>query len=176
MDILLTGGSGCGKSSLAEDILETMGGPRIYVATMIPYGEDGKMKVKRHREIRKNKNFMTIEKYVGINEIDIPKGSSVLLECICNLTANEMFEKNGAGDNAVSAVLDGVAHMKEMCDNLIVITNEVGSDGASYDKPVIEYIRAMGQINATLAESFPCVYEMCCGIPLALKGDLSWAL
>ena len=174
MDILLTGGSACGKSSIAEDILETLGTPHIYIATMIPYGEDGQAKVERHRRLRAGKGFKTVEKYVNISQIQIEEGSSVLLECICNLTANEMFDKEGSGQNAVEAVLNGVNHIREKAANLIVITNEVGNDGGQYDTDTLKYIENMGIINNKLTNSFPTVYELCCGIPLKIKGELPW--
>lgn len=174
MELLLTGGSACGKSSLAEKILQKADGDRFYIATMIPYGEDGKAKVERHIKLREGKNFKTIEKYLNINEIELPPDSSVLLECICNLTANEMFERDGAADDAISAVLDGVEHIRGHAKNTIVITNEVGNDGGIYDKPVLKYIRNMGVINSTLTERFSNVYEMCCGIPIKIKGELQW--
>ena len=39
MMILLTGGSGCGKSSFAERLCMEMPLPRYYIAAMKPYGE-----------------------------------------------------------------------------------------------------------------------------------------
>ena len=58
---LITGGSGSGKSGYAERQVQMAGpGRRIYIATMIPYGEDGRQRVERHRKLRWEKNF---EKY-----------------------------------------------------------------------------------------------------------------
>ena len=49
---LITGGSGSGKSAYAErQVMEAGEKKRIYVATMMPYGEEGKMRVKRHRDL-----------------------------------------------------------------------------------------------------------------------------
>ena len=45
MMILLTGGSGCGKSSFAERLCMEMPLPRYYIAAMKPYGEGGMEKV-----------------------------------------------------------------------------------------------------------------------------------
>lgn len=176
MDILFTGGSACGKSSLAEKILDSFEGRRIYIATMIPRGEDGRIKVERHKKMRLGKNFEVIEKYTGLKLLDIPENSSILLECICNLTANEMFEPEGSGRDAVSEVIDAVNAIKNKTSNLIVITNEVGNDGADYDESVLEYIKAMGEINYRLASEFPVICEMCCGIPLMIKGEMEWPL
>ena len=50
MMILLTGGSGCGKSSFAERLCMEMPLPRYYIAAMKPYGEGGMEKVERHRK------------------------------------------------------------------------------------------------------------------------------
>ena len=40
---LVTGGSGSGKSAYAEQqVLEAGDAPRYYIATMMPYGEEGR--------------------------------------------------------------------------------------------------------------------------------------
>ena len=40
MTTLITGGSKCGKSRLAERVLSGFDGRKIYLATMQPYGSD----------------------------------------------------------------------------------------------------------------------------------------
>lgn len=40
MMILITGGSKCGKSSVAEGLLNGFPGEKYYIAAMEPYGED----------------------------------------------------------------------------------------------------------------------------------------
>ena len=58
MTVLVIGGSGSGKSSFAEDVLEKFPESRkYYIATMQIYDEEGKKKVERHRRIRKEKGF-----------------------------------------------------------------------------------------------------------------------
>ena len=42
-------------------------------------------------QCEKQKNFITIEQYTDIDKIQIPVHSAVLLECMGNLCANEMF-------------------------------------------------------------------------------------
>ena len=56
-------------------------------------------------------------------------------------------------------------------DNLILVTNDVGSDGESYSESTLRYVDALGRLNQAFAAEFDTVYELVCGIPLLLKGD-----
>ena len=172
MKILLTGGSACGKSTFAEKLAAEFPPPRTYIATMIPYGDGSEEKVLRHQKQREGKGFNTLERYTDLLGVDLPAGGTVLLECLCNLTANELFEPNAAGADTVTAVLAGIEKLAQRTENIIVVTNDVSSDGASYDKSVMNYIRALGEINKKAADMFDCVCELVCGIPVVLKGEL----
>lgn len=62
MTVYIIGGSGSGKSEFAEKIAVSLNGERrVYIASMIPRGDEGKNKVIRHRTMRQNKGFITIE-------------------------------------------------------------------------------------------------------------------
>lgn len=172
MRILLTGGSACGKSTYAEALAMRFSLPRYYIATMRVFGEEGQKKVDQHRKMRENKNFITIECDRDIRRIRIPQNSKVLLECMCNLTANEMFDCYGNIIDVHDKILSDIEFLESQCQTLIVVTNDVGSDGVKYDKGTQEYIKTLGRLNIALAERFDCVYELVCGIPLVLKGSL----
>lgn len=167
--ILLTGGSACGKSSYAEKLCVELAGPRYYIAAMQPFGEGGAEKIARHRRLRAGKGFQTIERYTALAGLVLPERGCALLECICNLTANEMFDETGAMRDPCQAVLTGVDALRRQCENLIIVTNDVGSDNKDYDPGTREYIRALGRINAELAQQANEVYELVCGIPLRLR-------
>ena len=97
MFILITGGSGSGKSEFAEaQILRLSREKRIYLATMKCFDEESKKRIARHRKMRAEKQFETVEWYLNLKKADIPEGSSVLLECMSNLVANEMYDPEGA--------------------------------------------------------------------------------
>ena len=65
MRVLVTGGSGSGKSSFAEEIITGMSGDRlVYIATMIPYGYEGKLKLQNHIKIWAHKYFITFDIYL----------------------------------------------------------------------------------------------------------------
>ena len=70
---------------------------RVYIATMRVYDEESEKRVARHRAQRADKGFATLECPMDLAGAGIEPGSTVLLEDIPNLLANEMFEA-GAQD------------------------------------------------------------------------------
>jgi len=170
--ILLTGGSACGKSSYAESLCLRFPQPRWYIAAMRPYGDGSAEKIERHRELRRGKGFETIERYTDLAGLVLPEHGTVLLECICNLTANEMFDEQGNQTDPFDAVMSGVAALRRQSDTHVVVTNDVGSDNKDYDPGTRAYVRALGKINAALAQQADVVCELVCGIPIVLKGEL----
>ena len=170
MLILLTGGSACGKSSFAESLCQKLPAPRVYLAAMKPYGEAGRDKIEKHRRMRAGKGFRTIERYSDYVNLFLPSCQTVLLECICNLTANEMFDECGREKDPVEAGLRGIENLRAQCADLIVVTNEIGSDMEAYSESTKRYIAAIGKINRALAQKADAVYELVCGIPVLLKG------
>ncbi|MGX8703502.1 MAG: bifunctional adenosylcobinamide kinase/adenosylcobinamide-phosphate guanylyltransferase [bacterium] len=169
MMILLTGGSACGKSSYAEELCLTTPLPRYYLASMKPYGGEGLRKIEKHRALRAGKGFVTIERYTDYASLQLPERGTALLECICNLTANEMFDDLGNITDPFEKVLAGVKALKEQCDLLVIVTNDVGSDIRTFDESTTAYIQALGKINASLAAMADTVIEMVAGIPIVLK-------
>ena len=172
MLILLTGGSACGKSSYGETLAVQGPKPLYYIAAMEPYDEECLQKITRHRALRANKGFETVERYTGVDTLKLPEtGGTVLLECLCNLTANEMYIQPDAPVDPVQKVVAGVENLMGQTDTLIVITNDVGSDDEAYSEQTRAYIRALGEINARVAAMADRVYELVAGIPICLKGE-----
>ena len=59
---VVTGGSGSGKSEYAERLIsENASGPLIYVATMMVWDREGEERVRRHRSMRADRGFITVE-------------------------------------------------------------------------------------------------------------------
>ncbi|MDD7740560.1 MAG: bifunctional adenosylcobinamide kinase/adenosylcobinamide-phosphate guanylyltransferase [Fusicatenibacter sp.] len=168
---LITGGSGSGKSAFAEEqILKFGDGKRIYIATMHPYDQESFARIDRHRAMRSKKKFETIECYTNLKQIQIPPNANVLLECMSNLTANEIFEPSGAGfANAKEEILRGISTLMDCSENLVIVTNEIFSDGYTYDKETREYQEILGSINVQIAAWADCVTEVVYGIPLTIK-------
>ena len=171
MMTVVTGGSGSGKSAFAEDKIVSFGpAKRIYIATMHPYDEESHKRVARHQKMRAGKGFETVECYTGLKNLDFPENAVVLLECMSNLTANEMFDESGAGERTVEAVMEGICHLREKARHLVVVTNEIFSDGVEYDPETRKYQSYLGEVNCRMAEAADGFYEVVYGIPLVRKG------
>lgn len=179
MLILVTGGSASGKSEYAEQritMLHKQENALLYLATMQPYGEEGAARVEKHRKQRAQRHFDTLEWYQNLQEASIPEHSDILLECMSNLAANEMFREEISPERipvhiaeCETRILDGVAHLLNACDNLVIVTNEVFSDTLSYDAFTLAYIQLLGHINAALAQMADEVVEVVYGIPVVHK-------
>lgn len=171
MMVLVTGGSGSGKSAFAEDKILSFGaGKRIYIATMHPYDEESYKRVERHQKMRAGKGFETVECYTGLKEVEFPEDCTLLLECMSNLVANEMFEETGAGEKTVEAVMDGIRNLKKKVRHLVVVTNEIFSEAASYEGDTVRYQEYLGKINQEMGKIADEVVEVVYGIPIWQKG------
>lgn len=171
MITLVTGGSKCGKSHYAEAVLENFTGKKIYLATMQPYGDEAHAAIERHRKMRNGKGFETVEKYTGIDGVNIDSSCAVLLECMGNLLANEMFKGNDILDPADKIISD-IHRLSKKAAQLVIVTNNVACDGIDYAEGTAAYIRALGRINGGIAEFADNVIECVYGIPVVLKGAL----
>ena len=173
---LIIGGSGSGKSAYAENYMNSISEDRkkYYIATMQIYDEEGKRKVERHRMLRGGKGFSTIEQPIDIGKAaeKMEDGErTALLECISNLTANEMFleEIHGTEEAITEKIVGGIAVLNRELTHLVIVSNNVFEDGNVYDKTTMAYIRAMGRINQKLAEMADEVVEVVVGIPIVIK-------
>ena len=171
MLVVVTGGSGSGKSAFAEETVLSFGeARRIYIATMQAFDEESHRRIRRHRRMRAGKGFETVERYTALDELVLPKGSVVLLECMSNLAANEMFEEKGAGEKTVEAVLEGIKKLSSQVRHLVIVTNEIFSEAASYEGDTIRYQEYLGIINQNIGKMADEVVEVVYGIPIWHKG------
>jgi adenosylcobinamide kinase/adenosylcobinamide-phosphate guanylyltransferase len=170
MMTVVTGGSGSGKSAFAEDKIVSFGpAKRIYIATMHPYDEESHKRVARHRKMRAGKGFETVECYTGLKNLDFPENAVVLLECMSNLVANEMYDPSGAGENAEESILAGIHKLQKVSDDLVVVTNEVFSDSMTDNPEMEEYLKLLGKLNLRMGERADLVTEVVYGIPVERK-------
>ena len=176
MMILITGGSGSGKSEYAENRIVELAEDcdRYYIATMQVYDEEGQKRIARHRQMRSGKGFATIEQQTDIEKSiekmqeSSPDRRAALLECMSNLVANEMFADGKITDKkaVVGKSIAGMERLKESVAHLVIVSNNVFEDGILYDQTTMDYIEAIGQINGQLARMADEVVEVVAGIPV----------
>lgn len=186
MITLVYGGSSSGKSRFAEDLMwKSDFENRYYLATM-KKSDDTKERIRRHRSLREGKGFVTLEYDVDIpnavfemekmeksgeKRLNSPKQQRILLlECMSNLVANEMF-RDGVmhrADDCAEKILADIKELSKQVDSLVIVTNNVFEDGISYDEGTKEYLKCLGRINQSLAQVSDEVYEVVVGIGIKL--------
>ncbi|MDO4961728.1 MAG: bifunctional adenosylcobinamide kinase/adenosylcobinamide-phosphate guanylyltransferase [Eubacteriales bacterium] len=172
--ILVLGGGASGKSEYAEELTLSLGFEHnYYIAAMEIDGEEAASRVARHKSSRKDKGFITIEQprdvSKAVSQMVKPSESAAILECISNLTANEMFGSEPPGCDEVSEkVIADVLELDAALGGLIVVSNNVFEDGVTYDEITENYIKCMADINLRLSKKADAIYEVVLGIPLRL--------
>ena len=90
---------------------------------------------------------------------------------MANLCANEMFGGSGICD-PTDSIMRGTEHLKSIAETLVIVTNNVGSDGVDYGEGTNRYIEVMGRVNRLIADISDNVIECVYGVPVVLKGRL----
>ena len=109
----------------------------------------------------------------------------MLIECISNLVSNELYAgsytgmpadqmpgKEAAGDCTADQILQGVEAIRSASGNVVIVTNEVESEGLAYDAEMIRYKQVMGEVNCRLAELADRVTEIVYVIAVEVKNRL----
>ena len=176
---LITGGSGSGKSEYAEKLTCHLAEEKmkrkqtfvrkLYLATMKSDGAEACERIARHRKLRQGKGFATVEAPYGLKTEE--KCDIVLLECVSNLAANLMFGKGMSADETAEEILRQVRRLSEICPQVVIVSNEIFSDGVMYGRETMEYLRGVGLVNRRLAQIAEHVCEVVYSIPMYVKGE-----
>ncbi len=186
---IVYGGSASGKSSYAESFAMSLQGEGrlLYIATMYPYkwntteiDPETMQRIERHRAMRADKGFDTVECYRHVEHIVAKRQDVLLLECMSNLLANEMYlepDSNAGSDMAETMspvskkIVQALVNLSTRVQDVVIVTNDVFSDGGSltYDESTREYVKNLAEINCALAREAATVTEVVCGIPVIVK-------
>ena len=167
---LVIGGAASGKSAYAESLCLQSPLPRTYLATMQVWDAECAARVAKHRAMRAEKQFDTVECPLHLDRVTLPRRGTVLLEDLGNLAANELYDPDGAGDDAAGAILRGIENLMKQCENLILVSNEVFSGGADYAGDTDRYLRALAAVDNAAAARADAVVRVVCGLPICYKG------
>lgn len=156
MLVFISGGVRSGKSTLGEKFADELAaGRKIYLATAAVYDDEMLERIAIHKNQRTGRGYITIEKSTDIQEIVniIKSDDTILLDCLGNLLANEMFkdEKTESKINITEKIFKSLYAINEKAENLIIISNDVFSDGCTYSDSVIEYIDTLAKLHIKIA-------------------------
>lgn len=177
--ILVTGGARSGKSSYAESILSELDNC-LYIATSIPFDDEMKDRVEKHREQRP-KSWDTLESYKdfdrSLNNI-INNYDGVIIDCITIMVSNILLDNcvNMTHEEFVLAEKQAIEEVNKLLDKLssyngiaVIVTNEVGF-GVVPESKLGRYFRDIaGRINQMIAKRSDEVYLVVSSIPMCIK-------
>lgn len=181
--ILVTGGARSGKSTFAEELAKKINGNILYVATSIPFDEEMKLRVEKHRAQRPG-NWNTLEAYKDLDihlKDKLKDYSGVLLDCMTIMVTNLFLENcadidhisNTDAINIEERVQSEINKLLAVIQKnevpFIIVTNEVGM-GVVPEYPSGRIFRDVaGRANQMLAKEAEEVYLCVSGIPLKIK-------
>lgn len=181
--VLITGGARSGKSSFAEDMARAWGENILYIATSIPFDDEMKLRVKKHRE-RRPVQWETLEAYREMHtclEGRLNKKDGVLLDCVTIMVSNLMLdditdldkidgEKAEFIEKKITVEIEKLLNAIERSPiPFILVTNETGM-GIVPEYPCGRLFRDIaGRINQMLAKASDEVYFCVSGIPIKIK-------
>ena len=136
--ILVTGGARSGKSNFAEKLCKDQNNNTAYIATSIPFDDEMKERVKKHKESRPQ-NWKTYEIYKDIYTIinDISKEyKTVILDCVTLLVNNLMFTYEIDIDNSTQDEINELENKEQFNKSNFNADNEKNSE--KYIKEQVE--------------------------------------
>ena len=180
--ITVIGQATSGKSEAAESIAVYIAKEHnkqlIYFATMESESAASKERIKKHRNLRKDKGFITIEEQLNLKKhVGKVKDKVVLLECISNLCANYYYKVSGektANDEEISSMADEIFNdilsINDSAFELILVTNDMYRDGIIYDDWTESYLKLTAKVNEKSAAYSESFFEVTNGISTIIKG------
>ena len=174
--ILVTGGSASGKSAFAEELAVRFrgfsGGEMIYLAAMDPSVPGNAERILRHRRNRSGKGFRTAELSRDVGRLEAGAEDTVLLECLSNLAANEMFLPDGTAvsqEETEKKLLAEIRSLASRAGTLIIVGGRLSEELPSYGEGTRAYLQVFSRVQNMAAEIAEEVYEVTAGIPVRLK-------
>ena len=170
--ILIFGGASSGKSRYAESRLSELSGqPKIYMAVSEVYDDEMRERVRIHKAMRADRGFLTIERTRDLGGVNIPLGSSVMIESLTAWAANEMFTADGVKDSGhvVRKILADLSVIVERANDVVIVGDDIFSDGGEYDSLTEEYVKALAELTVKIAGIADEVTEVISGLPISYK-------
>jgi adenosylcobinamide kinase/adenosylcobinamide-phosphate guanylyltransferase len=184
--IFITGGARSGKSTLAEKLADSDGGPVAYIATAGVLDTEMAERVKQHRA-RRPAAWLTIEETLSLSRAleKVPEAVSVVIvDCLTLWLTNRLLQEweaeagGGTGAEAgklektILSELDAFLQLLQARPfQAVIVSNEVGCGIVPESELARAFRDLAGRANQLAAARADTVYLTVAGLPLLLKGN-----
>ncbi|MGX1981859.1 adenosylcobinamide kinase /adenosylcobinamide-phosphate guanylyltransferase [Thermolongibacillus altinsuensis] len=181
MIVFISGGVRSGKSRVAEQCAQRLAdeGDRLhYIATAKKTDEEMAERIRHHQLQREKGRWKTWEQPHTLREIVsfFHTCDVVLLDCLTNLWANEMFQDEQwqieekmqkRAQNVYRDILDLASRTK----GLVIVSNELFNGGVPSDAGTYLYMKGLGWLHQQIVAVSSVAIVMQYGIPIVKKGE-----
>ncbi|AKS38731.1 cobalamin biosynthesis protein CobU [Anoxybacillus gonensis] len=176
MIVFISGGVRSGKSSFAEQCAKMMAETTHslhYIATAIRTDEEMEARIAHHQKQRKRDRWQTWEQPYDLDRIIYMfcKRDIVLLDCLTNLWANELFRDHiWDVHGKVPRIVQQIKQLSDKAKGLIIVSNEVFYDGVPNERGTYMYMHGLGLLHQHLVTLSDVAILMRYGLPIVKKG------
>ena len=163
------GGAASGKSQWAEDVANSCGLRKTYLATGRIWDGEVQERVNIHRT-RRDAGWQTVECPLNLAEplSQLTSGEIVLIDCATMWLNNHLMDGNDLGQ----AQTDLLQALRGCDAPWIIVSNEVGQGIVPDNAMARQFREAQGRLNIALAGEADTVVQVIAGLPQVLKGQL----
>jgi adenosylcobinamide kinase / adenosylcobinamide-phosphate guanylyltransferase len=163
---LILGGARAGKSRFAEELIERIARPALYVATAEPGDDEMRTRIAAHRA-RRGDHWSTVEEPLELVNILLAETARpVLIDCLTLWLSNLMGAKRDVGFESERLL----SILPKAQTPVVMVANEVGLGIVPDNAMARDFRDHAGRLNQRIAQLAQRVVFMVAGLPLALKG------
>lgn len=183
MIVFISGGVRSGKSQIAETYVQKLATPESslhYIATARALDDEMKQRIDHHQKRRKKQpmKWITWEQSVRLDKL-IPvftKSDVVLLDCITNWLANELFadeswQKEANCFHKARQMWIVLQQLEKACKALIIVSNELFSGGVPDDLGTYHFMKTLGWLHQQIVANAQIAILAQNGIAVVKKGE-----
>jgi adenosylcobinamide kinase / adenosylcobinamide-phosphate guanylyltransferase len=183
MIVFISGGVRSGKSRIAETYVQKLAAPGSslhYIATARASDDEMKQRIDHHQKRRKKQSmkWITWEQPVRLDKL-IPvftKSDVVLLDCITNWLANELFadeswQKEANCFHKARQMWGALQQLEKACKALIIVSNELFSGGVPDDLGTYHFMKTLGWLHQQIVANAQIAILVQNGIAVVKKGE-----